>query len=159
MLVPILPLSPSLVLPQTLSNTPPDPFPKVLGPSFLLNPEQLGGLQIRRALVIQFAKQADDADQYGLGGLHRGPALRRALVAVLVLLGRVQDRDAQLARRVDVGVEGDGRLEDQLRREMRVLRGECQVGAKVGSYGQGREGSAAAMLYCVMRIRIFMVGQ
>lgn len=74
---------------------------------------QLGGLGIGGALVIGAGEQADDAQQDGLGGLDGTPSLCSTLVPVLILLGWVQDRDAELAiMRVDVGVEGNRVLEE-----------------------------------------------
>lgn len=98
--------------------------------------QQLGGLGVGGALLVGAREQADDAEQDGLGGLHGAPALGGALVAEAVLLGRVQDRDAQQARlRVHVGVERHRVLEGQGRRQEGVLRGEAQACAEVASCG------------------------
>lgn len=48
----------------------------------------------------------------------------------------MQNRDAERARvGVDVGVEGHGIEEGEGRRAQRVLRGEFEAGAEVGSCG------------------------
>ena len=52
-------------------------------------------------------QQTNDTQQYRLWCLHGTPPLGRALIAVLVVFRRVQDRDAEPAVGVDVGVEGD----------------------------------------------------
>lgn len=65
-------------------------------------------------------QQADHAQQDRLRRLHRRPALCRRLVSILVVLGRVQDRDAEQAGRIDVWVERDRGFEGQGGREERV---------------------------------------
>lgn len=81
-------------------------------------------LDVRGALFVGAIEQTDDAEEDRLGGLDGAPALGGGLVAVLVLFGRVQDGDAELAVLVDVGVERDGSLEGELRRHVRVVFGE-----------------------------------
>lgn len=98
----------NLILAQTLPHTLPTPLPIFRTRASPLFTQQLCGLGIRRALVIGACKQADDAQQNGFWGLHGAPPLSCALVAVLVVFGRVQDGDAEQAVvRIDVGVEGD----------------------------------------------------
>lgn len=144
-----------LVFPQAL----PDAFPtspaEVLIRPLPLFPEQFRRLEVRRALVVGVLKQADHAEQDSLGRLHGAPPLARALVPVLVLLWRMQDADAQLTVRVDVGVERYRTLEHQFRRHQGVVGGEAQVGAEVASWkdmgllvclaynGKGHGGKAA----------------
>lgn len=81
-------------------------------------------LDVRRALLIGAVEQADDAEEDRLGRLHGAPTLGGGLVAVLVLFGRVQDGDAELAVFVNVGVERDGVLKGELGRHVRVVFGE-----------------------------------
>lgn len=78
-------------------------------------------------------QQADHADQDRLGRLDRAPPLRGLLVPVLVVLRGVQDRDAEQARGVDVGVEGDRRLEGQGRRHEWVCWGKAEDAPEVAS--------------------------
>jgi len=93
-------------LPQTLPHTPPHPLLKL--PPIL--PPQPRGLDVRRTLVVRTRQHADNAQEDGLGRLHGRPALRRRLVPVLVVFGRVQDRDADFAGLVDCAsvVSGGG---------------------------------------------------
>lgn len=92
------------------------------------------GLDIGGALVVGAMEQADGAEQDGLGGLDGGPALGSGLVAVLVLLGWVQDRYAQLAALVDVGVERDRVLEGERGGHVRVAGWEDEASAEVASW-------------------------
>ena len=59
-------------------------------------------IHIRRALVVGLRQHAHHADEDLLHALDRAPPLRRLLVVVRVVAGRVQDRDADEARRVDL---------------------------------------------------------
>ncbi len=122
-----------LVLSEALPHAFPTALPELLARTFSLLAQQPGGLHVGRALVVGILKETDDTQQDRLGRLHGAPALARGLVAVLVLLRGVQDADAQLAARVDVGVERDGGLEGQLGRHKRVGRRESEVGAEVAS--------------------------
>jgi hypothetical protein len=124
-----------LVLAETLADTLAHPFPELGALALALEAQQLGGVEVSGALVVGLAEERDDAEQDGLGRLYGRPALGRRLVPEAVLLGRVQDRDAQLARRVHVGVEGHGRLEHELGRRERVVGREGQVCAEVGTCG------------------------
>lgn len=81
-------------------------------------------LDVCGALFVGAIEQADDAEEDRLGGLDGTPPLGGRLITVLVLLGRVQDGDAQLAVLVNVGVERDGILEGELRRHMGIVFGE-----------------------------------
>lgn len=129
------------VLAQALPHALPTPLAKLLARAGPVLAQQLGRLGVGGALVVGARKEADDAEQDGLGGLHGAPALGGALVAELVLLGRVQDRYAQQARvRVDVGVEGDRVLEGEGRRHEGVLRREAEAAAEVGACSWGRGG-------------------
>lgn len=58
-------------------------------------------IHIRRALIIRLRQHAHHADEDLLHALDRAPPLRRLLVVVRVVARRVQDRDADEARRVD----------------------------------------------------------
>lgn len=76
--------------------------------------QKFSSLGVSGTLVVGAREKADDAQQDGLGCLDGAPPLCCELVAVLILLRRVQNRDAQGSRvRVDVGVKGDGILEGQ----------------------------------------------
>lgn len=92
--------------------------------TLLLLTQHPRSLYVRGALFVGAIEQTNDAKEDRLGGLDGTPALGGGLVAVLVLLGRVQDGDAELAVLVDVGVERDGILEGELRRHVRVVFGE-----------------------------------
>ena len=91
-----LTLHPSF-LPQASAHVPPTPPPKRDG---VIAPHARR-LDVGGTLVVGPAQHADDAEQDGLGRLHGRPALGCRLVPVLVLLGRVEDRDAHLAVLVD----------------------------------------------------------
>ena len=91
------PISPLTTLPQALPHTPADP-PLKLPP---ILPPQSRRLDIRRALIVRTRQHANHAEQNRLGRLHRRPALRGRFVAVFVVFGRVQDRDADFAGGVD----------------------------------------------------------
>lgn len=105
------------ILAQTLPNALSTPLPVLLVHAIPLLAQQLGGLGVRGTLVVRACKQADDAQQDSLGSLHGAPPLGRTLITVLVLLGWVQDGDAeQSGIRVDVWMEGDGVLEGEGRR-------------------------------------------
>lgn len=113
-----------LVLSQALPHTLPTPSPVILVLPLLLLAQHPRGLDVRGALFIGAVEQADDAEEDRLGRLDGAPALGGGLVAVLVLFGRVQDGDAELAVLVDVGVERDGVLKGELGRHVRVVFGE-----------------------------------
>lgn len=83
-------------------------------------------------------QQTNHAQQNRLGRLHRGPALRGGFVAVLVVLGRMQDRDAQEARGIDVRVEGDGCFEGEGRWQEGVGWWEGEVATEIASYVESR---------------------
>lgn len=123
-----------LVLPQTLPHALPTPSPIVLVLALLLLAQHPRRLDIRRALFVRTVEQADYAQEDRLGGLDGAPALRGRLVAVLVLLGGVQDGNAQLAVFVNVGMERDGILECERGRHVRVVFRENEPSAKVASY-------------------------
>lgn len=101
-----------LVLSQALPHDPPT-YPLELFVPILLFAPQPRSLDVGRAFVVRSVKETDDAQKDRLGCLHRRPTLCSRLVSVLVVLGRVQDRDAEQARRVNVGMEWDWRLESQ----------------------------------------------
>lgn len=101
-------------------------------------------LDVCGALFIGAVKQADDAEENRLGRLDGTPALGGGFVAVLVLFGRVQDGDAELAVLVDVGVERDGILKGELGRHVRVVFGENQSSTKVASCNHERPKSQLA---------------
>lgn len=122
-----------LVLAQALPDALAAPPPEVLVLALLLLAQHARGLDVGRALLVGAVEQADGAQQDRLGGLDGAPALRGGLVAVLVLLGRVQDRDAELAVLVDVGVERDRVLEGQGRRHVRVVGREDEARSKVAA--------------------------
>lgn len=88
---------------------------------------------VGRALIVGAMEQADGAQKNGLGSLHWTPALRGGLVAVLVLLRRVQNRNAQLSVFVDVGMERDRVLEGEGGRHVRIRRWEDETGTEVPS--------------------------
>lgn len=79
-------------------------------------------------------QQAYHTQQNRLGRLHRTPPLRGALKPVLVLFGRVQDRDTQGAAGVDVRVERYVVLECEAWRHVWVGRWERQVAAEVTTW-------------------------
>ncbi len=78
---------------HTIPNTPPHPPPKLLP----ILPPQPPRLSIRRALIIRTPQQTNHTQQNTLRRLHGTPALGGFLVAVRVVFGRVQDRDANCA--------------------------------------------------------------
>jgi hypothetical protein len=127
------------VLTQTLANALAHTTSKLLILAFSLLTEQLGRIQVGGALVVGLVKQGQDADEDGLGGLDRAPTLGSALVAVLIVLGRVQDGDAELAVGVYVGVEGYGRLEDELGWHVRVLGREAQGRVETATWNRERQ--------------------
>lgn len=146
---PIPPLPNGSVLPQAFPHTLSTSLSILLVFSRPLLPQQLGSLRICRALVVWARKQADDAQQDRLGGLDGTPPLGGAFVAVLVLLGRVQDGDAQEARvRVDVGVEGDGVLKGERGGQERVFGGEAEAAAEVGACEEEAEAVELAAGEC-----------
>lgn len=99
----------------TIPHTLPHPLPKL----FPILPPHLPRLDVCRALIIWAPQHADDAEQDSLGSLYWTPALGGRLISVLVIFWRVQDADAYLARRVDVGMEDLGD-EFECRRHERV---------------------------------------
>lgn len=101
-----------LVLSQALPHDLPAYPLELLVPIPLFTPQPCS-LDIGGAFVVRSVKETNDAQKDRLRCLHRRPALRSRLVPVLVVLGWVQDRDAEQARRVDVGMERDRRLESQ----------------------------------------------
>jgi hypothetical protein len=61
----------------------------------------LGGLDVGWALVVGLGQHAHDGDEDFLHRLDGAPPLRRVLVVVGIVAGRVQDRDAHEAAGVD----------------------------------------------------------
>lgn len=88
----------------TIPHTLPHPLPKLL----TIFPPHLACLDIRRAFIIRASQHADDAEKDGLWSLHGIPTLGGRLIAILVILRRVQYADAHLTGRVDVGVKEFG---------------------------------------------------
>ena len=64
-------------------------------------PPHLGSLNVRGAFVIGLGEHAHDADQDLLDALDGTPPLRCALIVVWIISGRVQDRYADEAGRID----------------------------------------------------------
>lgn len=64
-------------------------------------PPHLCGLDVGGTLVIRLREHRHDGYQDLLDALDGRPALRRALVMVRVVAGRVEDRDTHFAVRVD----------------------------------------------------------
>ena len=60
-----------------------------------------GGVHVRRALVIRVGEHRDNGDEDCLHGMHGQPPLRGLLVAVGVISGLVQDRDAYVTILLD----------------------------------------------------------
>lgn len=73
-------------------------------------PPNLGGLYVRRTLIIWTAQHTDDAHEDCFGGLDRRPTLRRMLVAIRIVRGGMQDRDTDFAGGVDWDDERIGQL-------------------------------------------------
>lgn len=122
-----------LVLAQTLPHALPTPSPIVLVLALLLLTQHPRRLDVCGALLVRAVKQADCAEQDRLGRLHGTPPLRRRFIAVLVLLRRMQDGNAQLAILVNVGVERNRVLERERGRHVRVVLGKGESSTKVAS--------------------------
>jgi hypothetical protein len=101
----------------------------------LLLTEHPRRLDIRRTLIVRRVEQTDGAEKDRLGSLDGRPSLGGCLVACLVLLRWVEDGNAEAAVGVDVGMEGDRRLEGERGREVGVLRREAESGAEISSCG------------------------
>ena len=99
-------------------------------------PQQHACIHIRRARRLRVIEQRDDAQQDRFDTLDGAPALAGALAGHFVFAGRVQDRNAEFAIRVDVWVvEGPAELEGW--RRVGVGCGEGHCGAEVAGVVEG----------------------
>jgi hypothetical protein len=121
---PFIYITTNLILSQALPYAFSASSSKILMLALPLLTEHTCSLYVGRALVVGAVEEADGADQDAFRCLDRTPALRCILVAVLVVLGWVQDRDAEVSVFVDVGVKGDWLLEGERGRHMRIARWE-----------------------------------
>jgi len=80
--------------------------------------------------VVRAVEEAENADENGLGRAGGVPALRGVFVAEGVVAGRVEDGYAELAIRINVGVERDRAEEGQGRRRGRKVVREAESGAE-----------------------------
>lgn len=78
-------------------------------------------------------QQTNHTEQNSFGRLDRTPSLSGRLVPVFIVLGRVQDGDADEAAGVDVWVEGDGGVEGHGWWEEGVGGGKGEAGGEIGS--------------------------
>jgi hypothetical protein len=113
-----------LVLSQALPHALPATSSEILMLALPLLTQHARSLHVSRALVVGAVEETDSAEQNRLRRLNRTPAFGGSFVAVLVLLGRMEDGDAQLAVLVDVWVEGNRVLEGKRRRHVRIARRE-----------------------------------
>lgn len=67
-------------------------------------PPQACSLDVSGRLVVWARQHGYDGEENGFGCLDGGPAFGGRFVAVLVFFGRVEDRDADFAVRVDFAV-------------------------------------------------------
>jgi len=79
-------------------------------------------------------QQANHTQQDRFRRLHGAPALGCALVPVLVVLRRVQDRNADEPRGIHVGVKRHGRAEGHGGWVEGVGGGEGEAGGEVGAW-------------------------
>lgn len=121
---------PWLILSQALPDALAATLSELLVLAFLLFSEQLGRLDVRWAFVVWVVEEGNGTEEDGLWGLDGAPPLRGVLISKDVLAGSMQNRYAQLAVLVYVGMEGNGCLERECRWGVRVGFWEAHDGSK-----------------------------